>query len=1265
MAAAADRNLLFGLLALQNGLIDQDQLVAAFRVWSRDKSRQIAEYLVDRGELDTDQRSVVQAMVGLHEKKHGDSTEKSLASIPTGRSTRESLAALGDAEIDGTLAHVGSGAVSNQTDLDSDRTSTYSVGTATSDGQRFRILRPHAKGGLGAVFVALDAELNREVALKQILDSHADDPTSRTRFVLKAEITGGLEHPGIVPVYGLGSYGDGRPYYAMRFVRGDSLKDSIAAFRADTTANLDHGRHSLALRKLMRRFTDVCNAIEYAHTRGVIHRDIKPANVIVGKYGETLVVDWGLAKPIGRADPASDDAERTLVPSSASGSAETLPGSALGTPAYMSPEQARGDLDRLGPGSDVYALGATLYCLLTGRPPFESDDIGELLRKVQRGEFAPPRQLDASIDPALEAVCLKAMALKPEDRYSTSRALADDVERWMADLPVTAWREPLGRQIRRWARRNRTAVTALAASVLVALAGTGAVLAVQTNANGALQKANSKLAIANDREKERFSLAMDAIKLFHGEVSEDLLLKEQQFEGLRTKLLKGAADFYGRLENLLKGQTDRESRAALGKAYDELGELTKKIGDQTAALVVQRKALAVRRALASEPGADAASKIDVARSLNATGWLQRSTGDFAGARAAYTEASHLAKEAETEGGAAEQAQEELGRAYHRIAIVLAEIGDTSEALANYDKALAIRQKLADANPAVTQLQQDLAMCHNNLGLLLVELGDTAGARASYGRALAIRQKLADANSKITLLQQELAISHLCIGALLNHTGDMAGAQASYRQSLAISQRLADANPSATQFQRDLTLCHVHLGELLSRTGDTAGAKAAYASSLAILQRLADSNPTVTQFQQDLAKCHINIGSLLSKMGDPAGGLVSCDKALAILQTLADANPAVTEFQNQLASAHLQTGMLLWQAGRPGEDRESYRRAQAIYQKLADTNPAITYFRTQLAWTYNNIGYSHSLTGKPGLARESYRRAQEIAQKLADDNPSVTDFRRSVAHTLDNIGNLWSQMGKPDEAMESYRRALEIQQNLALANPNVTDFQSSIASSFVRIGWLLAQSGELGKAMDYFALEEPIWKRLADANPTVPEYQNSLANCLTNIANVLLRKGRTAEARARCDRAVALREVLVSTHPNVPEYRQGLAESLCGLGLARRAKRDFAGASADWRRAIALYKTVAGQDGECLFFYACCHASLSSVAGLPGTGMSDSARDAEADRAVALLVRAVEVGYSAPYTYRNEPALDPLRDRPDFQLLMLDLAYPSDPFARGL
>ncbi len=300
-------------------------------------------------------------MVGLHLKYGGDA-EKSLAAIPAGRAARECarLARLGDPLIEATLARVGSAALSSEYG-DADGTATCSVGSATSDGQRFRVLRRHAKGGLGAVYVALDAELNREVALKQILDSHADDAVSRGRFTLEAEITGGLEHPGIVPVYGLGTLRGWKALYAMRFIRGESFKEAIEHFHDDETLKKDPGRRSLELRKLLRRFTDVCNAIGYAHSRGVLHRDIKPGNVIVGTHGETLVVDWGLAKATGKSDSTSG--ERTLLPGSADGSSETLPGSALGTPSYMSPEQAEGNLEALGPRSDVFSLGATLYCL--------------------------------------------------------------------------------------------------------------------------------------------------------------------------------------------------------------------------------------------------------------------------------------------------------------------------------------------------------------------------------------------------------------------------------------------------------------------------------------------------------------------------------------------------------------------------------------------------------------------------------------------------------------------------------------------------------------------------------------------------------------------------------------------------------------------------------------------------------------------------------------------------------------------------------------
>ena len=227
-AIAAERDLLFGLLALQNGLINQVQLVAAFQAWTLDKARALADHLVGRGDLDADDRSAVEALVA--------GTSRSTAATWSGASRRSRPAvrparawpASAIPTSSGTLARLGSASTQRGED-DADRTASYSVGAATSDGQRFRVLRPHARGGLGAVFVALDTELHREVALKQILDRHADDPASRQRFLLEAEITGGLEHPGIVPVYGLGTYGDGRPYYAMRFIRGDSLKEAIDA----------------------------------------------------------------------------------------------------------------------------------------------------------------------------------------------------------------------------------------------------------------------------------------------------------------------------------------------------------------------------------------------------------------------------------------------------------------------------------------------------------------------------------------------------------------------------------------------------------------------------------------------------------------------------------------------------------------------------------------------------------------------------------------------------------------------------------------------------------------------------------------------------------------------------------------------------------------------------------------------------------------------------------------------------------------------------
>ena len=323
---------------------------------------------------------------------------------------REDLREISDPDVQATLTQA-------EALNKAETTTTCVVGLPTSDGLRFRILRPHARGGIGLVSVALDAELNREVALKEIRPEQADDTASRTRFVLEAEITGRLEHPGVVPVYGLGSSPAGRPYYAMRLIKGASLKEAIERFHLE-------GEKPLVLRGLLNRFVAVCNAIAYAHSRGILHRDLKPANIMLGPFGETLVVDWGLAKVIGRieADVVASP-EVTLRPAGVgSGITETLPGSTVGTPAYMSPEQAEGRPATLGPSSDIYSLGATLYCLLTGRLPFPNGDVATILRLVQKGEFSGAAAANRRIPVALDSVCLKAMSHRPENRYGSVRA---------------------------------------------------------------------------------------------------------------------------------------------------------------------------------------------------------------------------------------------------------------------------------------------------------------------------------------------------------------------------------------------------------------------------------------------------------------------------------------------------------------------------------------------------------------------------------------------------------------------------------------------------------------------------------------------------------------------------------------------------------------------------------------------------------------------------------------------------------------------------
>jgi WD40 repeat protein/serine/threonine protein kinase len=535
---SADRNLLLGILALQMDFVSRDALITAMNAWVLDKSKSVGDILVSQQALAPKRLALLESLVEEHLEQHGRDPEKSLAAVGSVDITRVKLEQIADPEVKARLSGVFGGPAllplspseGHGDNIPTEGTVLYQP--ARPSGMRFLVVRPHAQGALGEVFVALDVELNREVALKKMKAGSAEDAAHRARFVQEAEITGKLEHPGIVPVYGYGEYADCRPYYAMRFIKGESLNEAIRRFHQ--TRHADEGQRSLALRKLLGAFLAVCQAIDYAHSRGILHRDLKPSNIMLGKFGETLVVDWGLAKSLDQpetqaADTEHELAERPLRRASGSGSVETILGSAVGTPNYMSPEQAAGRGDLVGPGSDVYGLGATLYALLTGKLPFDGSDEAEVLQRVQRGAFPRPRSIASRIPAALEAICLKAMALRPKQRYASARELAEDLEHWLADEPVTAYPEPAGARLARWGRHHKPLVTGAAALLLTAVTALSLGLVLLGQANTQIQEQR------NQAEQQRQQAVSH---LYQSLVGEARALRQARGEGYRAKAWK-------------------------------------------------------------------------------------------------------------------------------------------------------------------------------------------------------------------------------------------------------------------------------------------------------------------------------------------------------------------------------------------------------------------------------------------------------------------------------------------------------------------------------------------------------------------------------------------------------------------------------------------------------------------------------------------------------------------------------------------------------
>ncbi|MCA9078761.1 MAG: serine/threonine protein kinase [Planctomycetaceae bacterium] len=371
------------------------------------------------------------------------------------------------------------------------------LGSSLTAASRLKQLRFHARGGLGCVFKAHDEDIGRDVAVKAISQQKQHDKESQERFLREAEVTGRLRHPGIIPVYSRGETMDGRPFFVMPFLEEGTLEEAINAFHDQ---NHQYRSNDRQFRDLLSRYIAACQTVAYAHSRGVVHRDLKPHNIMLGRYGETLVIDWGLAEKSRRDIHHRLTGEQSIE---VRGSSSASSSSGGFTPQYASPEQMDGTL-AVGPASDVYSLGAILYKLVSGTTPLRGTTLGEIRKACLNGEFPSPRERNRSVPAPLNAICLRAMQTNPDARYSSPEDLAADVEAYLADSPVAAAPDTAIGKAARMVRREWPAVMTTMAGLLVLV-----VLALLTAVKQGSLKADAR-ASSLDRLELAATLAAQA-----------------------------------------------------------------------------------------------------------------------------------------------------------------------------------------------------------------------------------------------------------------------------------------------------------------------------------------------------------------------------------------------------------------------------------------------------------------------------------------------------------------------------------------------------------------------------------------------------------------------------------------------------------------------------------------------------------------------------------------------------------------------------------
>jgi serine/threonine protein kinase/tetratricopeptide (TPR) repeat protein len=758
----------------------------------------------------------------------------------------------------------------------------------------YRLLECIGEGGFGVVYMAEQSQpVRRRVALK-VLKPGMDSRQVIARFEAERQALAIMDHPNIAKVYDGGATPLGRPYFVMELVKGVPITDFCDQ------------RH-LTPRQRMELFLPVCHALQHAHQKGIIHRDLKPSNILVVMHDTTpvpKVIDFGVAKAMGQ-----ELTDKTLF---------TAFSQMIGTPLYMSPEQAgQSGLD-IDTRTDIYSLGVLLYELLTGTTPFTRERFEQAaydeIRRIIREEDPPrpstrladskdtlpsisaqrdtePAKLTRLLRGELDWIVMKALEKDRNRRYETANGFAMDLERYLRDEPVLACPPSAGYRLRKFARRHRRPLIAAAAFVILLLSA----VAMLTIAVFEINRQRQQKVAALEAEAKRRKQTREALDAMTSQVIEDRLAKQPVLLPEHKQFLEQTLRYYE--EFAVDTGQDEESRSGVAGAFHRVGFIRERLGQfKDAEAAYERSRDLWARLVADFPGKPI-HRHHLSAALVTLGTLHRHMGRPREAETLLTQSVAIQRQLARDYANVHNYRYDLARQLTSLGILLKDLGRLDDAEAVYAESVAIHDQLAAELPSDPKFRDALGQAHGNFGLLLSYARRSREAEESIARGAAIYRKLADDYPTVPRYRDEFATCCNNLGDEVRHAGRHVEAEKIFQDALAIRRQLVQEFPVVPEYRRGLAIVLNNLGILYKDTGRVAEAADLYGQALAVHKRLAADYPAIANSQNETAGAMVNVARLLLARKDVVGARRLLEEALPYHQAALKANPRQPQFRN--------------------------------------------------------------------------------------------------------------------------------------------------------------------------------------------------------------------------------------------------------------------------------------------------------------------------------------------------------------------------------